>query len=799
MKKWTIVEKRVLAIALAVGLLLRLLNWSSMSGQPWFNHLGLDAKYYDEWAQRILREGIQGHAPFFMGPLYPYLLAFLYKFAGRSLDAVRGLQIMLSVGSIALVYVLARRLAGVAEAMIAACALAVYGPIIYYSTSILFDAALPIAISLAMLLCLHEAAQKRSLRFAFAAGALLGIHALGRANILLFAPCAFFWLACAWGQVNAPSWRGAKQGWRAALVLTLGTMLFILPATIHNWRAGDPALITTNGGLNLYIGNGPMASGGHENPVLQVRQSDGSVEQIVADLHKDVECRTEAEQVVGHPLKYTEVSDFYTQETLRYLRQNPGRFLSMLLRKTYLFWSNYEIPQVEHFGYFRKFSPAIAGPVLTFGIVGPLGLVGMALSRKRAARLLLLDLYIVAFSISVIAFFVLDRYRLPIVPPLLIFAAIACTDFALAVRERRIPRAAAISGATAILMLFFMANVYHIDEKRGIAQIVYRLGIVEDARGNYENAMAHYREALRLKPEYERAHMNLGADLARTGKRSEAMEHFVTAEQLNPKYYRAPYNRGALLDELGKTADAEVAYRRSLELEPRYLLGRVSLGEMMFVKGEFDSARAEFEQVMAYQGTWQAEQNPAARARASRALDYLRETDSLRKAGIGDCISHDELFRHAEIARLRGRNDEALAILREYFEAGGQCAEAYHSLGIILLQMNELPGAEDAFQRARDAQPRLPGVHLALGQLAAMRGDADSAIRELQDERRIRPQDASPLLEIGLVHERLRRDPQEASKWFQRYLQEGGDEKYLASRRGAWKADAKAELGENRS
>jgi tetratricopeptide (TPR) repeat protein len=793
MKHWTMVEKRVLAIALAAGFLLRVVHWSSMSGQPWFDHLGLDAKYYDEWAQRILKEGIQGKDPYFMGPLYPHLLAIVYKIAGRSLDVVRGIQVVLSVASIALLHVLARRLAGPTVAMIASCAAAVYGPIIYYATSILFDASLPIFLSLSMLLCLHEAARRRSLPHAFAAGAILGIHALGRANILLFAPCAFAWLACAWGHPDAPRIQSWRKGLRAAGALTAGTILFILPATIHNWRTGDPALLTTNGGLNLYIGNGPMASGGHENPVLEIRRPDGSTERIVADLHKDVECRSEAEQAVGRPLKYTEVSDFYARETFRYFGEHPGRFLSMLLQKTYLFWSNYEIPQIEHFGYFRKFSPVLSGPVLTFGIVGPLGLVGMILSWKRASRLLLLILYVAAFSISVIAFFVLDRYRLPIVPPLLIFSAIACVELVAAVRAQRYRRAGTIAGAAALLALFFTANLYRIDEKRGIAQIVYRLGIVEDARGNFEGAIAHYREALRLKPEYDRAHMNLGADLARLGNSDEAMEHFRIAEELNPAYYRAPYNRGALLDELGRPADAETAYRRSLELEPRYLLGRVALGEMLFVKGELDSARAEFEKVLAYEGRWEAEHNPAARARASRALAYLAETDALRRAGLGDCIARDEKFRRAEIARLRARPEEALSILKEYFEGGGVCAEAYRALGSILLEIGELPGAEDAFERARNVEPRLPGVHLALGQLAAIRGDGDSAIRELEAERRVRPQDPAPLLEIGLVHERLRQDANEASRWFALYLEQGGDEKYLASRRSAWKPPQEAQ------
>ena len=62
-----------------VGLVLRLLHWNSFSQYPWFDFLGLDSKYYDEWAQKILRDGVQGEEPYFMGPLYPHLLAIGYK------------------------------------------------------------------------------------------------------------------------------------------------------------------------------------------------------------------------------------------------------------------------------------------------------------------------------------------------------------------------------------------------------------------------------------------------------------------------------------------------------------------------------------------------------------------------------------------------------------------------------------------------------------------------------------------------------------------------------------------------
>ncbi len=790
MKHWGVLERRVFAVTLLVALAVRVLHWESMRAQPWFDYLGLDAKYYDEWAQRILREGLQGKDPYFMGPLYPHVLAVLYAVFGRSLDAVRAFQIGMSVATVGLLHLLARRFGGPALAMIASGALAVYGPVIYSSTSILFDATFPELFAPLLLLALVEAARRRSIPWAAGAGVVLGLWALGRANILLFAPCAFAWLAASWGHPFDARLSRWREGLGGALALAAGIVICILPASIHNARTGDPTLLTTNGGLNLYIGNGPMASGGHETPVLEVKRPDGNVERIVADLHKDVECRAEAEQAVGHSMKYTEVSKFYADETWRFAREHPGTFLSRMVRKVYLFWSDYEIPQIEHFGYFRKYSWPLAGPVLGFGLVAPLGLVGAVLALRDARRWALPLLFLVSFSASVILFFVLDRYRMPIVPVLLLLAGWVVLEAVNAVRSARWTRAAAIVGAFGALALFFGANIYGIDEDKAVAQIVYRLGIVEDARGNYDAAIGHYTEALRLKPGYDRAHLNLAGDLARVGRVDEAMEEFRKAEEANPTYYRVPYNRGALFDELGRTADAEAAYRRAVELEPRYLLGRTALAEVLLVRGAADSARVEFEGVLRYDGRWQSEQNPVARARAARFLAYLDDAQSLRASRAGSCFFESETFRRAEVARLRGRGNEAIGHLRVYFEQGGTCAEAYRALGSVLVEHGEIPGAEDAFQRSVRADPRIAGAHRELGRIAAIRGDAKLALAEFERERERHPSDSSTLLEIAFVHERLRADSAEAARWFARFVEAGGDPSVIEARRRAWERAA---------
>jgi tetratricopeptide (TPR) repeat protein len=531
-----------------------------------------------------------------------------------------------------------------------------------------------------------------------------------------------------------------------------------------------------------------MASGGHETPVLYLREENGSVRQVVADLHKDVECRTEAELAVGTTLSYTEVSTFWLRETLRFIRENPGTFLSKLLMKTSHFWSTYEIPQIEHFGYFRQFSLPLKGPALTFGIVGPLAFVGMILGLARPGRWALLYLFVLFYSTSIILFFVLARYRLPILPALIPFAAYALLRIKRAWEERRW---AVIVGALVLAFVvgyLMQANFYGVDEPKGIAQILYRHGIVEDSRGNYEAAIQHYQDSLRLKPQYDRCHLNLGVDLARVGRGEEAMVHLLTAERLSPEYYRPPFNRGILLEGLGRYEEAEAAYRRSVELEPRYLLGTTALAEMRILAGDLAEARELFQQVAGYDGRWEGEHNPRARARAGRYLSYLANRDRLDQRGLGRCFRESAGFRLAELARLRGRQAEALARLRRYVEDGGACPEVYATLGQVLLASNQLGEAESALRQALSLDARFPGVHLTLGRIAAARGRGEEAVRYLETEARIDPENPVPHLEIGLVYERILGDTARAERSFGVYRERGGDLDLLRSRRAPRRA-----------
>jgi Flp pilus assembly protein TadD len=73
-----------------------------------------------------------------------------------------------------------------------------------------------------------------------------------------------------------------------------------------------------------------------------------------------------------------------------------------------------------------------------------------------------------------------------------------------------------------------------------------------DRKGDLSSAIQEYQSAIRLKPDYARAHLNLGMALARTGRLQDAIFEVQEALRLRPDFPEAQQSLGALL-EMPKT------------------------------------------------------------------------------------------------------------------------------------------------------------------------------------------------------------------------------------------------------
>src|SRR5207245_1053825 len=91
-------------------------------------------------------------------------------------------------------------------------------------------------------------------------------------------------------------------------------------------------------------------------------------------------------------------------------------------------------------------------------------------------------------------------------------------------------------------------------------------------------AVAEYREALRLRPNFPEAHFALGNAENDQGKLAEAVEEYRKGLRLRPGDPAAHINLGAALNKQGKPAEAEAECREALRLEPGHELGSTRPG-----------------------------------------------------------------------------------------------------------------------------------------------------------------------------------------------------------------------------
>ncbi|MBI4582258.1 MAG: tetratricopeptide repeat protein [Planctomycetes bacterium] len=125
-----------MAVALAIRIIYLILCSQRL---PYFNIPIVDAAYYDQWAMKVASGQGWGPTPFYLAPMYPYLLGLFYAVFGHHYVPVYILQSMLGVVGLGLVYLLGRRLfdprAGLAGMVVAT----LYAPLLIVESKLLYS------------------------------------------------------------------------------------------------------------------------------------------------------------------------------------------------------------------------------------------------------------------------------------------------------------------------------------------------------------------------------------------------------------------------------------------------------------------------------------------------------------------------------------------------------------------------------------------------------------------------------------------------------------------------------------
>jgi tetratricopeptide (TPR) repeat protein len=124
----------------------------------------------------------------------------------------------------------------------------------------------------------------------------------------------------------------------------------------------------------------------------------------------------------------------------------------------------------------------------------------------------------------------------------------------------------------------------------------YNLGAVLQFRGNLTDAIACYRDALRIEPENAAARNSLGAALLMEDRVPQAIEQFRETLLIDPTYLNARYNLARALAISGDLDGAAHAYRTFLEIKPDDAGAQAGLGTIEFLQHHYPEALRHFQE-----------------------------------------------------------------------------------------------------------------------------------------------------------------------------------------------------------
>jgi tetratricopeptide (TPR) repeat protein len=343
---------------------------------------------------------------------------------------------------------------------------------------------------------------------------------------------------------------------------------------LNTVRSGRPALVSSSGPYNFFVGNVHDATG------------DGKVSWA----------HYAAVKASGPP----ESVSLY-RRALADIAAHPVAYSKLQARKVALFLSPRDIPDNLSYPMGRRCNPHLALAPVEMHVLAPVAFAGLAIGLRRWRRLSLLYLFLALYAASVIIFFVVSRLQLPAVPVLAVFAGLAVDVWWTAVRQRHWKTAG--TGAAlviaATLGLRPPTDDYRPVDLEMAAAAYFTRGLEAEAAGRPDEARRFHSRAVSLNPDHERALARLASlgsaepagpprpeaaalceaarKAAAAARYEEARRLLGEAQRLEPEW-AVPHQYWANVEFLAGDRRGAIRHlERAVELEPLNLAVRTSL------------------------------------------------------------------------------------------------------------------------------------------------------------------------------------------------------------------------------
>ena len=337
----------------------------------------------------LLESGMQ---PFGRAPGYPVFLALVGGGSAVTTSVPSSVKVAQAIAGgvgILLIAALARELAGDRAARLAAGLAAVYPPLVWIAAYAFSEALFwPIGLLSAWLLGAAARHRPRRAMTGLAAGVVAGAALLVRPMVVLFLPLTAAWLI----------WR---REWRLAVLFAAGTALVTVPWAVRTSLSHARFVpVASEGGVTFWTGNNALARG-------------------EGDLAANPGIKREQERLrLAHPaLTEEQMEPVYYREAFQWMRNHPIDWLVLEMRKAF-----YLIVPAGP-SYMLHSRLYLLGSILSYALIFGMALAAVWLRAPDFRQTPGLWLLGAASVLICLVFFPQERFRIPIVDPVLIVCA----------------------------------------------------------------------------------------------------------------------------------------------------------------------------------------------------------------------------------------------------------------------------------------------------------------------------------------------------------------------------------------
>ncbi len=315
-------------------------------------------------------------------------------------------------------------------------------------------------------------------------------------------------------------------------------------------------------------------------------------------------------------------------------------------------------------------------------------------------------------------------------------------------------------------------------EKPQSPEIQANLGSLYARQKQWDTAIAYYKKAIKLNPNFAGAYRNLARALTRAGQSGAATEYWLRAIELEAQGVKAEeyLQLASNLIQQGKIKSAISCYRRVIQLQPDAVEPYINLGDLFIKVEQPAQAQACYQEgikynphspqlyyhlglLLAQNGNWDG------------AIEQYKKALQLKKDywqaahNMGEALSQKKLW------------SEALPWYRQAIKVNPNFSWSYNNLGNVLLELKNWSEAVKVFCQAIKLKPNFPWAHYNLGEALGKLNQWDEAIKAYEEAAKIQPDLPNVQQKLGnALYRKIEQDKNSALKFLENAIANNPDE-----------------------